>query len=236
MTRQLMLKFELLSAATFGRGDGLPGVVDREVEHDRYGLPFLRGRTLRGLLAEEMESLLFALGIPARKQSQSEPHKQELKNAADRLLGVEAKLNDEEGIMHVGNACLPVNLRRLIEQSIDEDDGRITRTSVLEALTAIRRQTAMTEFGAPEPASLRSMRVVLRGTIFEAQLTFDEDPQPLDRALLAATTLAWRRAGTGRNRGRGRLRAWIQDDDWMLAQFKHFQDCCRQGSKKEAPQ
>jgi hypothetical protein len=67
------------------------------------------------------------------------------------------------------------------------------------------------------------MRVVLRGTVFEAQLTFDQSPDERERAMLAATVLAWRRAGTGRNRGRGRLRAWIQDDEWMRAQFNFFE-------------
>lgn len=211
----LTLKFELLSVATFGRGDGLPGVVDREVEHDRHGLPFLRGRTLRGLLAEELRGLLYALRLEENAR---------WRRSRDRLLGDDGQMIGESGTLHIGDACLPENLRRLIEASVDEEEGKITRATVLESLTAIRRQTAMTELGAPEPASLRSMRVILRGTVFESRLTFDESPAPLDKALLAATVLAWRRAGTGRNRGRGRLRAWLENDGWMLDQFKRFRE------------
>ena len=37
------IKITLKSAATFGRGDGVPGLVDREIEHDTNGFPFLRG-------------------------------------------------------------------------------------------------------------------------------------------------------------------------------------------------
>ena len=209
-TETLILRFDLLSAATFGRGDGVPGLVDREVEQDRNGLPFLRGRTLRGLLAEEMESLLYALG----------EKKKDWERSRDRLLGVEARMIDETGILHVGDGCLPDGIRRLIAVTLDEN--KLGSADVLESLTAIRRQTAMTAFGAPESASLRSMRVVLRGTIFASQLVFDEVPTEFDKALLAATALAWRRAGTGRNRGRGRLRAWIQDDQWMRKQFEFF--------------
>ncbi len=212
----LTLKFELLSAATFGRGDGLPGLVDREVEHDRHGLPFLRGRTLRGLLAEEMESLIYAFGDKAKNWKESR----------DRLLGVGGRMTDETGIMRVGDARLPEGVRRLIAVSLEEKQAAtsgLTPTDVLESLTAIRRQTAMTPFGAHEAASLRAMRVILRGTIFEAQLIFDQPPNDRERALLAVTVLAWRRAGTGRNRGRGRLRAWIQDDEWMRAQFDFFE-------------
>jgi hypothetical protein len=78
---------------------------------------------------------------------------------------------------------------------------------VLESLTAIRRQTSMNEEGAPEKGSLRSTRVILPGTVFEAALEFGEPPDERTLGLLAACVLAWRRAGTGRNRGRGRLQA-----------------------------
>lgn len=210
----LTLRFELLSAATFGRGDGLPGVVDSEVEHDEYGLPYLRGRTLRGLLAEEMESLLYALDAPPTSKWQ---------NARDRLLGVSARALDETGILHISDAQLPERVRQLIAYSVEDQPDKLSRTAVLEALTAIRRQTAMSHLGAPDPTSLRALRVILPGTQFAARLTFDEAPNDHERALLATTVLAWRRAGTGRNRGRGRLRAKIESDDWMREQFHFFQ-------------
>ena len=58
------LTFTLLSDATFGRGEGIAGLIDREVEHDRFGLPYLRGRTLKGLVSEEADNVLFALERP----------------------------------------------------------------------------------------------------------------------------------------------------------------------------
>ena len=47
---ELMLQITLVSQATFGRGDGVAGLVDIEVLHDEMGLPFLHGRSLKGLL------------------------------------------------------------------------------------------------------------------------------------------------------------------------------------------
>ena len=38
------------------------GLVDREIEHDQYGFPFLRGKTLKGLLAESAENIVFSMG------------------------------------------------------------------------------------------------------------------------------------------------------------------------------
>ena len=59
--KNMTLKITLKSATTFGRGDGVAGLVDREIEHDTNGFPFLRGRTLKGLLAESAENIVYAL-------------------------------------------------------------------------------------------------------------------------------------------------------------------------------
>jgi len=37
----LSLKFMLKTDTTFGRGDGVAGLIDSEVQHDEFGLPFL---------------------------------------------------------------------------------------------------------------------------------------------------------------------------------------------------
>src|SRR5580704_639967 len=105
----LRLEFELLSAATFGRGDGLPGVVDAEVEHDQHGFPFLRGRGLRGLLAEEMRGLIYLLDL------EDEPR---WRSACDRLLGTDGAMLHQSGIMRVSDATLPKPVRQLIADSM----------------------------------------------------------------------------------------------------------------------
>ncbi len=68
--------------------------------------------------------------------------------------------------------------------------------------------------GAPLKNTLRTMRVILRDTPFEAEMSFfyDLEAEPLDKALLAACVRAFRRGGTGRNRGRGRLQAQLQTE------------------------
>jgi len=197
------LRFELCSAGTFGRGDGVAGLVDREVEHDADGLPFLRGRTLKGLLAEECANILYAFELQRRADDWSQ--------IAYRMFGQPGSTVEDTGTLRVGDARLPEALRAAIKMAVSK--GELAADEVLESLTAIRRQTSMNEFGAPEEGSLRSMRVVLPGTVFEAALDFAETPNDQTLALLAACILAWRRAGTGRNRGRGRLQAHLLDSD-----------------------
>ena len=197
------LQFELRSAATFGRGDGVAGLVDQEVEHDADGLPFLRGRTLRGLLVEECANILYALELQGRADA--------WRTIAYRLFGQPGSTFDETGTLRVGDARLPDALVDAVKLAVAKEDLR--SEEVLESLTAIRRQTSMNEHGAPEKGSLRSMRVILPGTLFEAALEFDEPPTDQALGLLAACALAWQRAGTGRNRGRGRLQACLLDSE-----------------------
>jgi len=42
------LELELLSDTTPGRGEGVAGLVDAEVQHDELGLPVISGRALKG--------------------------------------------------------------------------------------------------------------------------------------------------------------------------------------------
>ena len=78
------------------------------------------------------------------------------------------------------------------------------------------------ETGAPLKNSLRTIRVILRETIFIARLDFasplavgekvSDADQARDVALLAASVRAMRRAGTHRNRGLGKLKAELFDE------------------------
>lgn len=206
------LKFTLESDATFGRGDGVAGVVDGEVQHDACGLPYLGGRALKGLLGEECANILFALGCHGQAAR--------WQKAAQRLFGRPGSQAEDQSLLHVGDARLPEDLRQAVKRGIER--GELTREQVLHSLTAIRRQTAIDTTGAPLKETLRSLRVILRETPFEAALIFGADPEPDDLALLAACVKALRRAGTGRNRGRGELTARLCDAQGQDITDMHF--------------
>lgn len=221
----LQLHLTLLSDATFGRGDGVAGLVDQEVEHDTAtGLPFLRGRTLRGLLVEECANIVAVLPEPAR---------QTFAQAAERLFGAPGSGPGTEGRLIIGAAELPAPLRRAVSAAVE--NRQIHPTAVLDSLTAVRRQTAVAENGAPDEGSLRAMRVILRQTPFVADLELipsdKEAEDETDLALLTASVLALRRAGTGRNRGRGRLRAYLQSEAYTAEQLARFRQMVTGGTK-----
>jgi CRISPR/Cas system CSM-associated protein Csm3 (group 7 of RAMP superfamily) len=215
MMSTYFLSLKLESDATFGRGDGVAGIVDTEVQHDEYGCPYLGGRALKGLLVNECADILGAL--PEAVQSR-------WKISAQRLFGSPGSTLEDSALLSVGDAQLPSDLRAATAQDIKRK--LIKREEVLESLTALRRQTAIDESGVAERGSLRTIRVILRETPFEAALHFTEEPTDDDLALLAACIKAFRRAGTGITRGRGRLTAALlnasrkQITDEYFAKFR----------------
>jgi len=181
-------------------------------------MPYLRGRTLKGLLAEECANILFALDERAAHWH----------TAAQRLFGRPGSTLEDSAMMRVSDACLPADLRAAV--AADVEAGKYSATDVLESLTAIRRQTAMDETGVPVRGSLRATRVTLRQTAFEADLSFVEPVTQDDQALLAACAMALRRVGTGRNRGRGRVTSRLIDaheQDVTDTHFARFEEVLR---------
>lgn len=201
--RSYQLQLTLLSDTTFGRGDGVAGLVDVEVQHDAVGLPYLGGRALKGLLAAECADLLFALEKAAPTRIE------DWRTAASRLFGKSGSRLDGSAILRVGPARLPEDLQAALKRDVEQNV--LTRADMLDLFTTLRRQTALDESGAPRKETLRTLRVILRETVFTAPLTFAENPTADDLALLAATVKALRRVGTGRNRGRGRVCAELLD-------------------------
>jgi CRISPR/Cas system CSM-associated protein Csm3 (group 7 of RAMP superfamily) len=203
----LKLKITLLSDTTFGRGDGVAGLVDAEVQHDAAGCPFLLGRTIKGMLREECVNLLYALeqATPAASAR--------WEKVVTALLGAPGSAERNRAALIVDDAMLAADLRRAIAWQVA--NGGLRRDEVLDGFTAIRQQTAVdAESGAPRDETLRAARVILRDTVFWAALHIDErrlraqDVSSADALmLLAAVVSGWRRAGASRNRGRGEIAA-----------------------------
>ena len=196
------LKIKLLSDTTFGRGDGVAGIVDQEVEHDSYGLPYLRGRTLKGLLSEECDNLIDTLLTANQKYWQ---------DLTCKLFGVSGSGLNIMAAVHIGDARLPSDLQQAVAHAIQEND--LTSQQILSSLTIIRKQTAISaETGVAEAKSLRSARIVIRDLDFTSDLLFETETVGQDMlTLLAVGTLSLRHLGSGRNRGRGHVQCTLHD-------------------------
>ncbi len=198
---KLYLKLELKSdTCVAGAGGGRVGNVDTDLETDpASGLPIIRGRTLKGLLVEELVQLLRVLE-PAGAGPWHD--------AAVGLFG--ARGQTRGGCLAFHDGALPADLSAAVAAS----HGRWHRAQVLDALTRVRSQTMIDPAsGAPQPHSLRSTRLLRAGLNLHARLTSSIDLDARQRALVAACVAAVRRAGLHRNHGWGEVRLRLLDAD-----------------------
>lgn len=202
------LRIELLSDTTFSRGEGTAGVVDTEVEHDEFGIPFVGGKTIRGLLRDSWFSM--------------HRHFSELNEAAEHVLGRSQALLDKSCKLRIGDALLPASIRAAARNAVARGEYPLSSAAVLGGFTSICYQTAENRAtGAPETTTLRSSRVVLRGFQFHAPLSWLDgySPNEQDLHLLALCALATRHGGLLRNRGRGHIRIVIDSDEKRTRQY-----------------
>lgn len=198
---QYLLTFTLKSDSAFGRGDGVAGYLNQEVQHDAYGCPYLGGKALKGILVNECADILTAL---------PESDRLPWKETANHLFGHPSSTLDSQPLLHIGDASLPADIRKAVKAEIETKSSTLTRELVIHSLTALRHQTAIDgDNGVAKENSLRTVRVILRETCFEAPLIITDhaEKEVMKRMLmlLAATAKAFRRAGTTRNRGYGRI-------------------------------
>jgi hypothetical protein len=207
MANRTILQIELLSDATFSRGEGTAGVVDTEVEHDEFGMPFIGGKTIRGLVRDSWLSM--GERFPG------------LADAAARVLGRSQAL-DESCRLRIGDALLPDAMRAVIRRAVERRERSLPPAAILAGFTSIRYQTAEDRTtGAPETTTLRSSRVVLRKFLFESGLEWLDgyEPQDDDRRVLALCALATRHGGLLRNRGRGHMRITIDGNPLQTRRY-----------------
>jgi hypothetical protein len=194
------LHVKLLSDATFSRGEGTAGVVDTEIEHDEHGIPFVGGKTVKGLLRDSWLSMRHCL--PSS-----------LKVSGDRVFGPVKDFSDT-CILHISDAVLTEKIYNLLRNATVRKQDKLSEKNILEAITDIRYQTAEErETGSPAIGTLRSSRVVIRYMTFVSKLTWLSDHViPGDLKVLAMTAFATRHGGLLRNRGRGYLKITLDGD------------------------
>lgn len=194
------LEITLKSDACFSGAFDFAGEVDVDIEQEEtLGLPMIRGRTLKGLLAEECAMILSTL-----------EHKT-WKKAVLSLFGEPGSNVGAELI--IGDALLPAVLRSAVKEATERDKHQLRAHQVLRSLTDIRHQTKMSSDGVPEEHTLRATRLVLTGIVFYSPLKGTRRLDENARALLAACALALRRGGLNRNRGWGRLQVRVVEAD-----------------------
>lgn len=177
-----------------GTGRGSGHHLDALVVRDAHGLPFLPGKTLRGLLRDAMHRLekWGSAGI------QPDTTERLFGSAAWEKAsdGLRARDRTEPGVLYVSDARLPEEVRSWL--------GRAENRRFVQGLFRQHFSTAMTPAGVARERSLRGIEVCVPLTLVaELRVLGKDAPGGWREAVTAAAKLV-RAAGAHRSRGFGR--------------------------------
>lgn len=193
------VRIELRSDLCTGSGYGYAGVIDTDVACDRYGLPMIPARRLKGCMREAAQMVC--------------------QEEVNRLFGEGGK-NRAEGIVlgnaHIGGYKDIIRELWLLKQRRPDVFRYLSRYAILELFTDVRAQTKIdSETGIAEDNTLRYMRVVgqydptdekaYTPLCFYADIEYDSCEEKNVEKIVKAT----RNIGMYRNRGFGSVRCSI---------------------------
>lgn len=187
----LQYKIEFFSSWHCGSGLSAGADVDALVVSDRDGLPFVPGKTVKGLVREAFEDLL------AFRKKDTRIVAELFGNAEDRnYLPLDADDKMRQGTLFFSNAELLPEQKQII---LDEQ----LKPFLFDRISATR----ITEDGIAMPHSLRRIQVVLPCSLYGTILDVPEEYLPL----LEQAMKLIKRIGMARNRGLGRCLFTIED-------------------------
>lgn len=181
---------KLLTETIFSSGHSIPGAVDLEIVCDEYGFPYMKAKTFKGNLREEMENTIKVLG-------------DSYKGIVDNLLGAENQGVEVWENIKFSDCRLNKSIRLVLEKGVDY--GQIKSFEIKESLTDIRKFTSIDEKGSTTKGSLRQIRVIKRGLEFEVDLYNEKDLDKEELGLLSISLRNLRHIGSMRTRGKGEV-------------------------------
>lgn len=187
------LKIELLSDLCVADGNGYNSSVDIDVCQDAYGLPYIPAKRLKGCLRECA---------------------QELNDWGDTI-PVETLFGGEgyrSGVCSIRNAYLDTRDGYLDEILEGKDYALCHPQNILRNFTYIRNQTSIDyESGAALDKSLRTIRVVKKGLVFNADVEWDDrEAMEKNKFYLQKCCAVLKHIGLSRTRGFGNVKVSVE--------------------------
>lgn len=209
------LTIELQSGLAAGSGVGSPGDVDRDIVHDEYGLPYLPGKRIKGLLRDAYRDVADT-GIYSDLPD------------VDEVFGKTGNIASgpiDFGDAHIGHY-------EIIRSWLAGKPPQIHVRDVVNAYSHRVRQTAMDPTrGAPLENTLRATRLLNAGITFTSYLTVDSDEGKKWFKHLERAAGALQLAGIARTRGWGELKCTLSEVTEIDAEKENTraaaEDICR---------
>ena len=192
------LQIELKSDLCAGSGESLGSLIDTDICYDEYGFPYIPSKRLKGLIKEAFIEYM------DWKKDES------LIKVKEELFGTED--SRDSGNLRIDNAYLKniSSIENDIENIEEQYKKYLSKQRIVELNTDIRYQTAVDEeSGVAKENSLRSIRVLESGNVFEAFIECDKEAEEkiLEKCIKLLTHM-----GNNRTRGLGEIKCSIIDD------------------------
>ena len=192
------LQIELKSDLCAGSGESLGSLIDTDICYDEYGFPYIPSKRLKGLIKEAFIEYM------DWKKDES------LIKVKEELFGTED--SRDSGNLRIDNAYLKniSSIENDIENIEEQYKKYLSKQRIVELNTNIRYQTAVDEeSGVAKENSLRSIRVLESGNVFEAFIECDKEAEEkiLEKCIKLLTHM-----GNNRTRGLGEVKCSIIDD------------------------
>ena len=201
----MKLRMKLLSDTIFGNGESVPGGEDISVLCDKYGFPYYKAGTFKGIFREELERYL----------SWTMENKEEINKRVTELLGDEGEdLISNEGRLIFSDFELSSAIKQaiyeevkvIVEEPILENDKiekiKINKDKILNCLSHIRAFTSIDEDGVVKEGSLRNARCINKGLYFYSEVKVDNEE---DEKLVEEVVSLIKWVGSLRNKGFGKV-------------------------------
>lgn len=203
--KTLQLKVKLKSPTLLGSGEGWGSIIDADVLFDEHGLPYFPGRRLKGMLREsatEVSEMFAQSGIDGIAKS--------------KVTDTFGRSGDAAGAAVVFNDLFVEDYEETVKWlawCFERFKGLFSSEKVLDSLTMIRQQTAIQADGTARDGSLRTLRVLKSGLVFQGDISFANDSSV---KLIALACANLKRIGTSRNRGLGLVDCalWEKSINW----------------------
>ena len=203
----LEVEIELCSATLLGSGEGWGSIVDTDTIFDKYGIPYLPGRRVKGLLRESAEEVL-EMFDEAGINSVTRDSMKKLFGTPGNMLVPNCRVNN----FYLRDYKI---LKQWIKWGATKYSIFFSKDIIENVFTEIRQQTRVDKNGVAKENSLRTKRVLKKGLVFKGNVSIEDDKGFLKLFVFSCANL--RRIGSDRNRGLGKVNCTVRKDGNILA-------------------
>ncbi len=200
--KEYTLKVELVSPAITASGEGFGAIIDTDIVFDETGLPYIPAKRIKGCLldsAREVEEMF-------NKSEITCPF------CIKKTFGVVGTTTSVP--VYISNLYIEdyAKNKEWLNYFLESDKYKavLSKDRILGTFTQIRKQTAIGDKGVAKEHSLRTARVINKGTCFFGDIkTANKDDDIINTLILAC--LNFRHMGTMRNKGFGEIKCSLHD-------------------------